>query len=113
MRILTIFEAAYGSRENPNLGDAAWLVESPENRSLATRVWAEAGSGPEVTLFNAPLDEPGDEDALALFEDVDLHHPSWTEIGFVGVRLTEELAQVMLSLGATTAVTDAGFIARR
>ena len=113
MRILTIFEDDYGSRESPDLGDAAWLVESPDNRSLATRLWAEVGSGSEITLFNAPVDEPSDGDALARFEDIDLHHPSWTEIGFVGIPLTEALEQSVLALGATIAVTDAGFAVRR
>jgi hypothetical protein len=113
MRILTILESGYGRREHPDLGDAAWLVESPENRSLATRVWAEAGSHPDVTLFNAPLDEPGDEHLWARFEDIDLHHPSWIEIVFVGVRLTEAFERDMLSLGATVAVTDVGFVVRR
>ncbi len=113
MRVLAIFESSYGNLENPDLGDAAWLVESPENRSLAKHAWAGAGSGSEVTLFSATPDEPGDTDTMARFDDIDLHHPAWTEIGFVGVRLTETLEHKLLALGVAISSSEAGFVARR
>lgn len=108
-----VFEGRYGGRANPDLGDAAWLVESPDNRSLATRVWADADAGSQVTLFNAPAAEPRDGDVIARFEDIDLHHPSWTEIGVVGVRLTPALEHQFRTLGIKVAAGESGFVARR
>ncbi|MCX7587569.1 hypothetical protein [Phenylobacterium sp. 58.2.17] len=113
MRILMVFEDQYGGLVNPDLGDAAWLVDSPVNRSLATRVWTGADAGSQVTLFDATMGEPGDADAIARFEDIDLHHPSWTEIDVVGVRLTPALEQEFRTLGIRIAACEAGFVARR
>lgn len=113
MRVLLVFESHYGGRENPDLGDAAWLVESPENRRLATRFWSGEAAGSEVTLFNATAGELRDWDAIARLEDIDLHHPAWTEIHVVGVHLALALEHQLCALGIKVAAGEAGFVARR
>ena len=51
MRVMVILDRAYGARDHHPLGSAFWLIESPENRRLAERVWSALKSDPNSAIL--------------------------------------------------------------
>ncbi|WP_421740027.1 hypothetical protein [Caulobacter sp.] len=47
------------------MGDAFWLVASPENRALAEEKWRAKATDPNSALFKSGMDEIGSSDVLA------------------------------------------------
>jgi hypothetical protein len=113
MRVTVVFDRDFGAQEQPDLGDAFWLIESPRNRALATRLWAAGATDPNSAVFRAPDAALLDDDALARFEDVDLHHPNWTAITFVGIPLTKELQNQFASYELSATPGDNSFVVGR
>jgi len=111
MKVVVVFDVDYGGRGDADLGDAFWLIESPPNRTLATRVWAAGATDPNSAVFKA--NSPTEDQALERFEDVELHHPGWTEIAFVGVPLTRDLDHRFRERLLIVASNSAGFLVRR
>ena len=113
MRVIVAFDRDFGAREQPDLGDAFWLIESPDNRALAQRCWAAGTTDPNSAVFQSHEVSPQDDDALERFEDVDLHHPNWTAITFVGIPLTKELRGHFEGCGLTAKPDPEGFVLER
>lgn len=113
MRVLIIFDSRYGAQPDADLADAVWLVESPENRSLATRLWSGGNSGSAITIFRSSSDELGAHEVLKKLDDVDLHHPDWTEIGVIGFELSPALARELHALGLSSMAIRSDFVVRR
>jgi hypothetical protein len=109
MHVVVAFSPDYGSEETPVVGDAFWLVESPANRALAEAIWRAKATDPNSALFKSSMDEIGSSDILAMLETVDLHHPDWSKIDWIGVKLSEELDRTFREEGFVTAKVGAGF----
>jgi hypothetical protein len=110
---MLVFDLDYGASEQPDLGDAFWLVESTRNRALAKRIWATGATDPNSAVFQAYAETPTDDEVMSRFEDADLHHPAWKEMEFVGVPLTVALKRQFADQDLVARATDAGFRLRR
>lgn len=110
---MIVFDPDLGKRNRPDLGDAFWLIESPHNRALAERVWATGSTDSNSAVFQAQAVASLDEEALSRFEDVDLHHPMWTEITFLGVPLTNDLRDQLEGYALAIIPADDAFVVKR
>jgi hypothetical protein len=113
MKVTVVFDPDYGAQEQSDLGNAYWLVESEANRALATRVWASGAADPNSAIFKTNQAASREDEAISKFEDVDLHHPAWTEIEFVGVSLTWKLERDLSERSLAVIPTQAGFLISR
>ncbi|ALL15054.1 hypothetical protein [Caulobacter henricii] len=91
------------------MGDAFWLVESPANRGLAEAAWRAKATDPNSALFKSGVGDIDNSDVLAMFETVELHHPDWSRIDWVGVKLSKDLNQAFREDGFVTAEIGHGF----
>lgn len=92
MRITVVLDKAFGAAEQPNVGDAFWLIGSSANQALADRLRNEGWVEPNSAIFDGDRYESRAAAAVATFYNVLDHHPSWTEIEFIGVPLSPDLA---------------------
>jgi hypothetical protein len=109
MKVMLVFDPKYGAREEPDLGDAFWLVESPDNRALASKAWTAKTSDPNSAIFRPGRALSLQDQAFAKFEEIDLHHPDWTEVAVVAVPLTAELNRQFSSEGRRLVAVPSGF----
>ncbi|MBU4434428.1 MAG: hypothetical protein KKC14_08455 [Alphaproteobacteria bacterium] len=109
MHVVVAFSTDYGSEDSPVVGDAFWLVESPANRALAEAIWRAKATDPNSALFKSDMDEIDSSDVLAMFETVDLHHPEWSRIDWIGVKLSEDLDRTFREEGFVIAEVGPGF----
>lgn len=87
MKVILVFDEAYGDRAQRALGDAFWMIDSPANRAVAEQAWKAASTDPNSAVFKAHLPQ----DVLGKLQDIDLHQPSWSEIIVVGAEPNNEL----------------------
>lgn len=114
MRVTVILDRAYGARDHHPLGSAFWLIESPENRSLAERVWSAGNSDPNSAVFKGDGFASMDDAAISTFFNVVEHHPLWTEIEFIGVRLSASIREELVGDGSVLVMeTEDGFLVTR
>lgn len=113
MRGLVVFDPDYGKREDADLGDAFWLVESPDNRALATQAWQAGATDSNSAVFKPAPHLKLDDEALDRFRDADLHHPDWNEMTFAGVPLSSALRREFAERGLQVAQTETGFLLHR
>jgi len=88
---MLVLDPHYGAQARPDLGDAFWLIASASNRALAARARAANGTDPNSAVFESKEARSNAEDVMGLAENIDLHHPEWTEIEVVGVGLTPDV----------------------
>jgi len=113
MQVTIIFDPEFGARSDADVGDAFWMVDSTGNRALADRLWASGSTDHNSAVFRAQGDEPDDDAVRERFEDVELHHPTWTTVRFVGVGLSDELRDSFLTRGLSVAPESRGFVVGR
>jgi hypothetical protein len=113
MKVTIVFDPDYGMRADVDVGDAFWLVESPQNRALAARLQASGAADPNSAVFREQDGPPQDDDVLDRLDDVDVHHPNWTTARFVGVRLSSELRCELLSRGLSVSAERDAFVVER
>ena len=113
MQVTIIFDPEFGTRSDADVGDAFWMVDSTGNRALADRLWASRSTDHNSAVFRVQGDEPDDDDALERFADVQLHHPTWTTVRFVGVSLSDELRDSFLNCGLSVTPEPSGYVVRR
>jgi hypothetical protein len=113
MKVVVVFDPSYGERNDADLGDAFWLIESPSNRALALRAWKAGTTGSNSAVFEPMPHLTPDAEALDRFGDADLHHANWSEMAFVGVPLSPALRRQLVEQGLEVAPTPAGFTLRR
>jgi hypothetical protein len=111
MRVTVVFDKDLGARAEPRVGDAFWLIESTSNRGLAERLWGNGAADPNSAVFKDG-GSPSD-DAVSLLDTIDLHHPEWTEIEFVGAPLTESSRRSFVADGMSVVETEWGFLLTR
>ena len=109
---MLVYDAAYGDRARPDLGDAFWLIESPANRRIARQAWDTGSTHPNSSVFKGPS-SPSAQDLFDEVEDIDLHHPGWTEIVVIGLEPTAELTSLLEAEGRSITRTPEGFSVRR
>ena len=110
MHVVVAFAPNYGSADDPELGDAFWLVESPANRAVAELRWRAHATDPNSAIFNSGGEPP---DIEGMFETVNLHHPDWSRIDFVGAPLTGPLESLFQSEGYKISELGLGFTISR
>jgi hypothetical protein len=113
MKVLISFDENYGGSDQADLGDAFWLVESAANRAAAENAWSQGSTDANSAVFRLDPDSSSDEQALNRFDDVELHHPDWTEMVFVGISLTQTLRREFSNRGLSISEANGGFVARR
>ena len=113
MRVTVVLDRAYGGRADHPLEPAFWLVESPENRKLAEQLWSEGTCDPNSAVFKADGYASVGDAAVSTFFNVAEHHPSWTEIEFIGAPLDEAVRGERAAEGAEVVATTAGFLVKR
>jgi hypothetical protein len=109
MKVMLVFDPKYGARKALDLGDAFRLVESPDNRALASKAWTAKTSDPNSAVFRLSEGLSLQDQALAKFEEIDLHHPGWTEVAIIAVPLTAELDRQFSSEGLRLVAELSGF----
>ena len=90
MKVMLVFDRAYGQREERELGDAFWLIESPSNYALAERAWKTSSTDANSAVFKATW-PVSTEAVCGKVGDIDLHHPEWSEIVVVGFGQIDSL----------------------
>jgi hypothetical protein len=110
VKVTIVLDPAFELKDLAVLGDAFWLVESPVNRALAERLWAAGRFDRNSAVFKAS-DVSREEAAINAYFDVIEHHPSATEIFFVGAELSHEIRAELT--GAELIPVDGGFVASR
>jgi hypothetical protein len=113
MKVVVVFDLAFGERDDADLGDAFWLIDSPCNRALATRMWEARVTNSNSAVFEPMPHLTPDDAVLGRFEDADLHHPGWTEMAFLGMPLNPTLRRKLAEQGCEVAPTLTGFTLRR
>ncbi|MFZ3005954.1 MAG: hypothetical protein WA047_07235, partial [Phenylobacterium sp.] len=100
MKVMLVFDEAYGNRSQ-ELGDAFWLVDSPANRTLAEQAWKTSSIAPNSAVFRCHS-PASTHDVIEKVQDIDLHHPDWSEIVLVGIEPSAELALELKAEGLQT-----------
>jgi hypothetical protein len=97
----------------PVPGDAFWLVDTPENRAIAQRLWKSGQFDPNSALFQ-PRDGTGDCTALLeLFATIADHHPNWTEVRVPGDQPIRDCCAKLRDLGLRVAEEARTTVIRR
>lgn len=96
MKIILAYDARYGADPEADLGDAFWLVDSPDNRARASEAWGSGASDPNSAVFAPPERPAAVTDVVARLEAIELHHANWSEVVVIGVEPTH---QVRVELG--------------
>lgn len=99
MKVVVVFDPSYGDHDDADLGDAFWLVQSPCNRALASRAWEAGTTNSNSAVFDPMPHATPDDEVLERIGDVDLHHPDWTEMAFVGAPLSPKLLRKLVDQG--------------
>lgn len=105
MHVVVAFSPNYGSTNDPELGDAFWLVESPANRAVAQQRWQAQSTDPNSALFQGA----STADVEGMMETVEVHHPNWSRIDFIDAALTDGLKRAFLSEGFQISDLPSGF----
>jgi hypothetical protein len=112
MKVMLIFDEAYGGRAERVLGNAFWLIDSPANRPVAEQAWKAASTDPNSALFKGHPPATV-QDVLGKVQDIDLHHPEWSEIVVVGAEPTAELTSELEADSLVITHGPEGFLIRR
>ena len=112
MKVMLVFDDAYADRPEHELGYAFWIIDSPANRALANRVREASSTDPNSAVFKGQLPITN-EDVYERVQDIDLHHPRWSEITVVGIEPTAELASGLQADGLSMVKRPDGFSIRR
>ena len=110
MKVMLVFDTAYGADPRAELGDAFWLVESPDNRALALKAWQSGSTDSNSAVFDLPPGPPMAADVVGRVQDIELHHTDWTEIAVVGVKPTPQLHAAMAEAGYKPSERSPGWI---
>ena len=113
MHVVVAFSPDYGSAEAPELGDAFWLAESPVNRAIADLKIRSQATDPNSAIFKWSGGEVKPAAIEGMYDTVALHHPTWSQISFVDVALTEELERFFRSEALQVSKNGAGFTVSR
>ena len=93
--------------------DAYWLVTSPENRKLAERLRATDDFDPNSAVFDGDRHTSMEDAVLCVLDNIDEHHPEWTEIAITGIDLGGALQAALRASGRTAIAKAHGFIIAR
>jgi hypothetical protein len=113
VKVTVVLDPAYGGGRHPPLGPAFWLIESPENRALAERLWSAPGSDPNSAVFQGDRYSSTADAAITIFSNVGEHHPCWTEIEFIGAALDANIRAAFAGEEVDLSPTPLGFTASR
>jgi hypothetical protein len=113
MKVSAILDPQFVMSEVSDLGGAFWMVESPSNRMIAQGLWSAGGFDPNSAVFKSNLDTGCEAVVLSVFENIDLHHPDWTEIEFTGAELSQTLKDHFADEGFETRSSKTGFCLHR
>ena len=92
---------------------AYWLIASPENRSLAARLAETADYDVNSAVFDGDRYASRADAALGVLDNIDEHHPDWTEVAVAGVQLSEGLVAALSASGRRGMSTEDGFVVTR
>lgn len=112
MKVMLVFDEAYGDRAERELGDAFWLINSPANRSIAEEAWKAASTDPNSAVFKGQSPVTA-EDVLCKVREIDLHHPRWSTIVVIGAEPTEEMTLALEAEGLDITQGAEAFTIRR
>lgn len=88
MRVTIVIDERFGEHGDIPPGEAFWLIESPANRTLAERLWAEGGRDPNSAVFKWTPQDDATETLLGILNSVKLHHPEMSEAVVIGYAPT-------------------------
>jgi hypothetical protein len=112
MRITVSFRSLTEA-ESRDPSDAFWLVETPENRLIAERIWASGVTDPGSALFRARSGASAADEMLRILANIEDHHPGWDEIWVPGGQLARECRTSLRSLGLSISDKEQGTLVRR
>lgn len=110
MRIVVSFASL---SEATDLGDAFWLADTPVNRVLAERAWSSATHDPNSALFKEVSGRDVTSAVLYVIDNVELHHPNWREVRFLGTALTKEISTGFREMQLHAVPVEDGFVVER
>jgi hypothetical protein len=92
-----------------------WIVESSENKSNATKIWARKSGAPstDLTTFKVQDVTQRQENCLNIINVIELHHPEMSELIVIGLEVTESLRQGFLDMGYSVENSKDILLARR
>jgi hypothetical protein len=92
-----------------------WIVDSTENKSSATKIWAQKADGvsTDLTTFDVQDVSQRTQNCLNILDAIELHHPEMTELLIVGIDDVQSLRKGLLDLGYSLESTEDVLIARK
>lgn len=122
--VSVVLDRSFGSRLSDLLATGpVWIVDSPVNRAVAEKLWAQFPSRSHLegaTTFKAEEADSPEEMLIGHLGTIDLHHgfysadPPYTVLEIVGTPLTARIEAALSDLGFDSfAATSDGFRAVR
>jgi hypothetical protein len=115
MKVAVVVEPRYDGLASLVSMIPVWIVESSENKSSATKIWARKSDtpSPDLTTFKVQDVSQRQENCLDIIDVIELHHPEMTELLVIGLEVTESLRQGFLDMGYLVENSNDGLLARR
>jgi hypothetical protein len=105
------------------VGEPAWVVDSPENHPVISRIWKERpvlGQLSGITSFKFDAKTKPDDRLINILWSADLHHgeyshdPPYSILNVIGVDWSEKIQEELDRFGFNShEITLEGFVARR
>ena len=123
-KVLVVVDRDFGEKLAAlEAGVPVWIVDTPANKPVAVRLWAERKAADHltgITTFTSVGVSSPEEMLLNELDTVDLHHgphsanPPYTILQVIGARLTNQITAELSSYGFDEFHETAdGFLARR
>jgi hypothetical protein len=115
MKVAVVVEPLYNELAPLVSKMPVWIVESSENKSSATKIWAQKSdaSQTDLTTFKVQDTSERQENCLDIIKVIELHHPEMSELLVVGLEATESLRQGFLDIGYLLENSNDVLLARR
>ena len=119
-RVAVVVDRTFGERLLPLARRLhVWVCDTPTNHEAAEKAWAAIPPGAVwnevgVTTFRVSESDSPEEMVIRHIGDIDLHHPTWSQIEVHGVRLNDGLRAAWREYGADEfRETGEGFVCSR
>jgi hypothetical protein len=114
MKVAVVVEPSYDELASLVSKMPMWIVESSENKSSATTLWARKSETPtDLTTFKVQDVSQRQNNCMNIIDVIELHHPAMSELLVIGLDETESVRQGFMNLGYLLENNNDALLARR
>ena len=95
--VTLVLDACYGARLT-SLDAPIWVCDSPVNRPVVERLWANPERAPAAVTVFTRVRESDAEVCADILATIDEHHPGWTQLVVIGALASSELRECFAAL---------------